>query len=254
MQDTLEDRVLLKRVFEASRAGRRDISLEQEIISGGDPDLACLYAVHVVKGIWKEGEEVIGKCDIRTMLTRFPDKNGDLVTYYNRRDRSKDQTTNINDPSHSKEGRSQGVVRSRTRVMEAYLRLTKKRLLSAETNTKKTIRRWDLKNCIGYTKLAYELTREIADFDNGEVAIRIIQELHAGTFSKNIITTHERDKLIEELEQRVTLHSFAEPAGKGSIKKYFTAKVARRKEMLALLDGRDDSMTIGELKKILASE
>lgn len=254
MQDTLEERVLLKKVYDASRVGRRDIELEKEIINHNDPDLACLYAIHVIKGIWADGEELIGRCDIRTMLTRFPDKNGNLVTYYNRRDRSKDKTTNIGDPCHMVAGRTEGIVRSRTRVMEAYLRLTKKRLTSAEENTKKTIRRWDVKNCLGYSKLAYELTREIVDFDNGEVAIRIIQEIRAGTFSKNIITSYERDKLIEELEQRVTLHSFAEPAGKGSIKKYFTAKVARKREMLALLDGRDDTMTIAELKKILASE
>ena len=138
--------------------------------------------------------------------------------------------------------------------MEAYLRLTKKRLIPAEDNTKKVIRRWDAKMCMAYSKLAYELTREIVDFDNGEIAIRIIQEIRAGTFSKNIITIHEREKLVQELEQRVTLHSFAEVASKGSIKKYFTAKVARKKEALAFLEGRDDNMTLGELKKILASE
>lgn len=282
MKDTYEDRQLLIKIFNAHKAKKRDIGLEQEILAKGDPDAACLYAVHVIKGAWTAAEHIITKAtayDYRNgVLSRFPDANGEVVIHYSR---GGNKTTNIKDPIHTdphyKNGYGQTttrlVARTTTQISSAYTRLTKKRHVNFE---KMNINdRWWAKKVMSYVKMIYDLTGEVVDFENGLVAVQIIEAIKENDFSKKPIAHADKEKIIKELEQRMTLYSFAgiqqdtapvqssgrrrgRPRGNntpmGAIKSYFETRVEAMNELFKILSEHDENMTIAELKKVLRNE
>lgn len=285
MQDSYEDRILFVKIFSAYKAKKRDIGLEQEILAKGDPDAACLYAIHVVKGAWEAAEHIITKApayDYRSgNLSRFPDADGELVIRYG--GRGSNTTTNIKDPIHtdSKYKNQYGqtntrlITRTNTQIASAYTRLTKKRHVNFEKNTK-IAERWFAKRVMGYVKLIYELTGEVADFENGLVAVKIIESIKENDFSKKPIAHADKERIIKELEQRMTLYSFAgvqqdsepvqssgrrgRPRGRrnnsplGAIKTYFETRVEAMNELFKILSEHDENMTIKELKKFLRND
>lgn len=282
MQDSYEDRILFVKIFNAYKAKKRDIGLEQEILALGDPDAACLYAIHVVKGAWEAAEHIITKApayDYRSgRLSRFPDADGELVIHYGRGGSNK--TTNIKDPIHTdpkynsnKYGQTTTrlITKTTTQIASAYTRLTKKRHVNFEKNTK-IVERWLAKRVMGYVKLIYELTGEVADFENGLVAVKIIESIKENDFSKKPISHADKENIIKELEQRMTLYSFAGvqqdsepvqssgPRGRrnnsplGAIKTYFETRVEAMNELFKILSEHDENMTIKELKKVLRND
>ncbi len=280
MVDTLEDRLLFAKIFNAAKAKKRDASLEQEILAKDDPDAACLYAIYVIKGAWKEAEPIISKAGVRNYskgyLTRFPDKDGVVTIRF--RKGNKD-TTSISDPVHFdpnyrdawNRNHTKLIVKSNAQIANAYLRLTKERLPSLEKNTK-IEGMWMAKRVMPYVKLVYELTGDIADFEDGMVAVEIINAIKENDFSKKPIPSEQKETIIKELEQRMTLYSFTgqqeepvktgrrrsrgrkENTAMGAIKSYFETRVEAMNELFKILNEHDDNMTISELKKVLRNE
>lgn len=284
MKNTLEDRLLFIKIFNAYKAKKRDIDLEQEIIAKGDPDAACLYAVHVVKGAWEAAEHIITKAGAyewrQGRLTRFPEPDGTIVTYYRGKGRD-NRTTNINDPKHLLDDKSySGGIReslindSTAQIANVYTRLTKKHLVNFEKNTK-VDGPWKARRIMTYVKLVYNLTGEIADFENGLVAVEIINAIKDNEFSKKPISQNEKERIIKELEQRMTLYSFAgiqqdssvqsgssrsrkrgrpDNTPMGAIKSYFETRVEAMNELFRILSEYDENMTVAELKKVLRND
>lgn len=283
MRDTFEDRLLFIKIFNAYKARKRDISLEQEILAKGDPDAACLYAIHVIKGAWEAAEHIITKAPVYSFrnsnLTRFPDASGSIVI---RHLRGQNKTTDISDPIHVQQnykdqwnrGASGLINLTSTQIANAYTRLTKKRYVNFEKSTK-IDGGWMAKRVMGYIKLVYELTGEIADFENGFVTVKIIEAIKENDFSKKPIPHDEKEKIIKELEQRMTLYSFAgiqqesepvqssgrrrrrgrrENTPMGAIKSYFETRVEAMNELFKILGEHDENMTIAELRKVLRNE
>jgi hypothetical protein len=282
MNDTYEDRLLYIKIFNAYKAKKRDIGLEQEIIAKDDPDAACLYAIHVVKGAWEAAEHIITKAsayDYRNgYLTRFPSSDGNLIISYNGK-RGANQTTNVSDPIHSSYsykdqwGRSATrlIVKSTTQIANAYTRLTKKRNIGFEKNTR-VDSKWMAKRVMYYCSFIYENTGEVVDFENGLVAVQIIEAIKNNEFAKKPISYEEKERIVKELEQRMTLYSFTttqddslksgrrKNRGRRSntplsaIKNYFETRVEAMNELYKILAEHDENMTIGELKKVLRNE
>lgn len=283
MKDAYEDRLLFIKIFNAYKAKKRDISLEQEILAKGDPDAACLYAIHVIKGEWEAAESIITSAPVYSFrnsnLTRFPDASGSIVICHRR---GQNKTTDINDPIHVQQnykdqwnrGASGLINLTCTQIANAYTRLTKKRHVNFEKSTKMD-GSWMAKRVMGYIKLVYELTGEIADFENGFVTVKIIEAIKENDFSKKPIPHDEKEKIIKELEQRMTLYSFAgiqqesepvqssgrrrrrgrrENTSMGAIKSYFETRVEAMNELFRILSEHDENMTIAELKKVLRNE
>jgi hypothetical protein len=279
MENTLEDRLLLIKIFNAYKAKKRDSELEQEIIAKGDPDAACLYAVNVVRGAWEAAEHIITKAaayDWRNgKLTRFPDSDGNVVFYHRK---GSPMTTNVNDPKHTlpnesgwQNSRERLICKSTSQIATVYTRLTKKRHINFERNTK-VDGRWQVKKIMTYVKLIYNLTGEIADFENGLVAVEIINAIKDNDFSKKPISLENKEKIIKELEQRMTLYSFTgtqnsvQSGGRSrtrgriannpmdAIKSYFESRVEAMNKLMEILGEHDENMTIGELKKFLRNE
>lgn len=252
----IKDRALFIEIFNAFKAKSRDPDLESKIIQRGDPDAACLYAIHVVRGAWPAAEHVIGRACVYDYLTRFPEKEGYVETAPSSPSNEKIW---LNDPIHldpnkkDQWGRSNTrlIQRSSTSIMNAYLRLTKKRLPAFEESTKR--KGVASVKAMHYSKLAYSITGEVVDFEHPSLTVRIIEKIKDGTYSKRQIPQAERDRLIEELERRITLYSFADSKkreGK-TIKRYFRERVDAMKKIMDMLDQHDENMTIKQLKDIL---
>jgi hypothetical protein len=106
------------------------------------------------------------------------------------------------------------------------------------------------------------------------VAVQIIEAIKSNDFSRKPIAYQEKEKIIKELEQRMTLYSFAgiqqdsEPVqssgrrsrgrrsqgAMGAIKGYFETRVEAMNELFKVLGEHDENMTIAELKKVLRNE
>jgi len=281
MRDNYEDRLLFIKIFNAYKAKKRDIGLEQEIIARDDPDAACLYAIHVVKGAWEAAEHIITKASVydyrNGYLTRFPSSDGTVIVRHGGK-RGTNQTTNVNDPIHSSDYKDQWgrnatrlIVRSHTQIANAYTRLTKKRNIGFEKNTK-VDSKWMAVKVMSYCQFIYENTGEVVDFENGLVAVQIIEAIKNNEFSKKPISYEEKERIVKELEQRMTLYSFTtaqdEPLKSGrrgnrgrrsntplsAIKDYFETRVEAMNELYKILAEHDENMTIGELKKVLRNE
>lgn len=282
MQDNYEDRLLFIKIFNAYKAKKRDVGLEQEIIAKGDPDAACLYAIHVVKGAWEAAEHIITKApayDYRKgQLTRFPSGDGTVIVRHGVK-KEKNKTTNVSDPIHTNPNYKDQwnrpatglIVRSQTQIATAYTRLTQKRHIEFEKNTK-VDSRWMAVKVMPYCRFIYENTGDVIDFENGLVAVQIIEAIKNNEFSKKPIPYAEKERIIKELEQRMTLYSFTttqdEPLKSGrrksrgrrsntplsAIKDYFETRVEAMNELHKILSEYDENLTIGELKKILRNE
>ena len=270
MQDTIEDRKLFIRIFNAWKSKTRDIQLEHDLLNSGDADAACLYAIRVIRGAWPNAEHIIGKSAVwgrnGSYLTRFPETDGTLWVSHPQPPKHPGNKTHINDPIHvdpafkDKWGRSgtKLVVKSSSTIAMSYFRLTKKRLLLSEQNTEGK-NAWYAKKLMPYVKLVHEFTGEIADFESGYLIVQVINQIKDGTFSKHPIPIDEKNKLITNLEQRLTLYSFAttqedQKKDKNSvkaIKKYFGARAEATAALLELLGKHDDNTTVAELKKII---
>jgi len=283
MKDNYEDRLLFIKIFNAYKAKKRDISLEQEIIAKNDPDASCLYAIHVIKGAWEAAEHIITKTAVYNHraghLTRFPSSDGNVIVRHGGK-RGQNQTTNVSDPIHSNSnykdqwGRmaTRLIVKSNTQIANAYTRLTKKRYVEFEKNTK-IENKWMARKVMPYCTFIYENTGEVVDFENGLVAVQIIEAIKNNEFSKKPIPYEDKEKIIKELEQRMTLYSFAgiqqdsvQSGGRRSrrgrsrgtpmsaIKDYFETRVEAMNELFKILGEYDENMTIAELKKVLRNE
>ena len=289
MKDTCEDRLLFLKIFNAYKAKKRDIGLEHEILTYGDPGAACLYAIHVIGGEWEAAEPIIGKVSAynerynksNNYLPKFPNSTGKLIVRHGDKkhrnpDRHQDLFVNVTDVDFTTTKCRYGIINN-TLVSNAYLKLTGKRLKSIEENTKSLIKRsWDAIRVFSYVKLLYELTGEVTDFENGLVAVKIIEAIKENNFSKNPIAHADKEKIIKELEQRMALYSFAgiqqesEPVqssgrrgrsrgrknrgSMGAIKSYFETRVEAMNELFKILGEHDENMTIAELKKVLRNE
>ena len=279
MQDTTEDRLLLVNIWKAYKARKRDIGLEQEILAKGDAGAACLYAIHVIKGEWESAEHIIGKVDAlgnrrrEHYVPKFPNASGKLVISAKNKRRAEISFDVTNSDFLDTNKNHYGISNSKP-VAHSYFRLTGKRLKSIESNTKSNLsHNWYAKRAMSYVKLVYEKTGEIVDFENGMVAVKIIEEIKNNEFSKNPISHQDKDKIIKELEQRMTLYSFAcleqdsgsNQSGRrrrvrrrsgaiGAIKNYFEGRVEAMNELFKILGEHDENMTIAELKKVLRND
>lgn len=273
MEDNIDDRKLFIRIFNAWRSKTRDIQLEHDIINKGDADAACLYAIRVIRGAWPNAEHVIGKVAVwgrgGTYLTRFPEADGTLWISHPQPPKHKGTKTHITDPSHvdpthkDQWGRSSTklITKSSSTIAMSYFRLTKKRLLSSEQKTDGK-NAWYAKKLMPYVRLVHEFTGEVADFESPYLIVQIINEIKADSFSKHPISLVEKNKLIADLEQRLTLYSFATTqeeqkknrSSTKAIKKYFGVRAEATKALIDLLNQHDDNMTVAELKSIVLGE
>jgi hypothetical protein len=187
MEDNYEDRILFLKIWKAIKEKKRDIGLEQEILTKGDPAAACLYAINVIKGEWEAAENIIGKAvafssykNRSTHLPKFPNASGKLVV----RPKSKRWSEISIDVSTLDLNHMSGkLLHLSSLVANSYLRLTGKRLKSTEENTKTELtHRWNVARVMGYVKLVYEKTGEIVDFDNGMVAVQIIEAIKKNVY------------------------------------------------------------------------
>lgn len=282
MQDSYEDRELLVKIWKAYKAKKRDIGLEQEILAKSDPGAACLYAIHVIKGEWPAAEHIIGDVSAighrtwKGYVPKFPNASGKLVLSP-KNNRRGEISVDVTDSNFCNTSITRNGISLSTPVAHAYLRLTGKRLKSVEEKTKSEIvHSWYAKKAMSYVRLVYEKTGEIIDFDNGMVAVKIIDDIKNNEFSKKPISYQDKENIIKELEQRMTLYSFAgiqqdsEPvqsSGRrgrrrgrrrsgpmGAIKNYFEGRVEAMNELFKVLGEHDENMTIAELKKVLRNE
>lgn len=279
----IEDKILFLRIFKAYNEKKRDIGLECDIIARGCADAACLYAVYVVRGEWKEAEEVITKSGICVRgyrsghgMLKFPNRNGtgliytcllDFLPALNDTDsvERRDALNKLNYESHL-------IQHSGTLISKAYTRITKKRYIQFEKN-EKIESPWAAKRVMSYVKLVYSLTNEIVDFENGMVSVNIINEIKENTFSRKPIPFDEKERIIKELEQRMTLYSFVGTQSDvstgssrrrrygrrrrdslGAIKNYFDTRVEAMNELMKILNEHDENMTILELKRFIRNE
>lgn len=278
MQDSYEDRVLFLKIFNAYKAKKRDAALEQEILALNDPAAACLYAIHVVKGEWEAAEPIIGKVtalrryrssiNSSEFLPKFPNASGKLIIRAKNKRRA-EFSVDVNSDDFCNITNRHGII-SNSLVSHAYFKLTGKRLKSIEDNTKSLIKnRWQANRVMSYVKLVYEKTGEVIDFENGLVAVKIIEQIKNNEFSKNPIPNQDKERIIKELEQRMALYSFvgiqesthvvrrgrsmlkASSTPIGAIKAYFETRVEAMNELFKILSEHDENMTIKELKNVL---
>lgn len=225
--DTLTPRLA---VLHALDAKKRIPELEPIILQ--NPVAACYYAVNVIKGEWKEAEPVIAGAEVHARLTFDTLDEPKGARQYYGSGKKIPRNKNFNKAVHL-----------------VYTQLIRKRFTAVEPKLR--AERYG-SGAYRYAKLIYRLTKEVIDLDHPGVCLWILSDISKNRFAKKL-SKEERLKILNELHNRMILHSFSHGDNR-NVREYFANKKKAENDFLITLSQYDENMTVKELITKITSQ